>query len=430
LSNACIDSELQTLLVEGYECLQLAVTAEVTSSNINADELLNRATTVFIQIQEKLGDAFGAETHVPTSEELGFDIVKSIFEVGVKQRLDILNQALTNPPDNTEFCELLHSQSEVFIGLAESLNLPGLEKLARTIMAVLDANPQKVREIAKIAFTDLKAAQIAVLGGDRTSGGSASLELQALVNTTNDDLFPVITTSSLATIPKSESYLGSIHQSFADTFFNNTTEFYHFLTTLSNGNNQPLKPVHAKVYLKTIRYIFGWFNQYREIPESELNLSLLIPSSSQKYPVNYLEHWLEQFLYFIEKVGDSKSLCLHRRGVILIIILAIAKFQYTVEQNNSAIPIIKKLRQQIRELGKEYKNYPPVTEAEKNWLDHPKLQDLLVIKEIVPSSLLEENNSLLESIWGGESILEPDNILAMPIIETKEIMSHLITPSP
>jgi len=39
LSNACIDSELQTLLVEGYECLQLAVTAEVTSSNINADEL-------------------------------------------------------------------------------------------------------------------------------------------------------------------------------------------------------------------------------------------------------------------------------------------------------------------------------------------------------------------------------------------------------
>ncbi|MBE9248692.1 hybrid sensor histidine kinase/response regulator [Dolichospermum sp. LEGE 00240] len=419
--NVVIDSELQTLLVEGYECLQLAVTAEVTNSNINADELLNRATTVFVQIQEKLGDAFGAEPHIPTSEELGFDIVKSIFEIGVKQRLDILNQALTNPPDNTEFCELLHSQSEVFIGLAESLNLSGLEKLARTIMAALDANPQKVREIAKTAFTDLKAAQIAVLGGDRTSGGSPSLELQALVNTTSDDLFPVITTSSLTTVPKSESSLASIHQSFADTFFNTTTEFYQFLITLSNGNNQPLKPVHAKVYLKTIRYIFGWFNHYREIPESELNLSLLIPSSTQKYPVNYLEHWLEQFFYCIEKLGDSKSLCLHRRGVILIILLAIAKFQYTVERNNSAIPIIKKLRQQIRELGREYKNYPPVTEAEKNWLDHPKLQNLLVIKEIVPSSLLEENNNLLESIWGGEPILAPDhNLFATPIIETTE----------
>ena len=416
-----IDNELQTLLVEGYECLQLAVTAEVTNSNINADELLNRATTVFVQIQEKLGDAFGAEPHIPTSEELGFDIVKSIFEVGVKQRLDILNQALTNPPDNTEFCELLHSQSEVFIGLAESLNLPGLEKLARTIMAAIDANPQKILEIAKIAFFDLTVAQIAVLEGDRLSGGSASLELQALANVTDDDSSSVPITSSLAIIPKYESSLASIHQSFADTFFNNTTEFYQFLITLSNGNNQPLKPVHAKVYLKTIRYIFGWFNHYRDIPESELNLSLLIPSSSQKYPVNYLEHWLEQFLYFIEKIGDSKSLCLHRRGMILIILLAIAKFQYTVEQNNSAIPIIKKLRQQIRELGKEYKNYPPVTEAEKNWLDHPKLQDLLVIKEIVPSSLLEENNNLLESIWGGEPILDPEqNLFATPIIETTE----------
>lgn len=424
--NVVIDSELQTLLVEGYECLQLAVTAEVTNSNINADELLNRATTVFMQIQEKLGDAFGAETHIPTSEELGFDIVKSIFEVGVKQRLDILNQALDNPPDNTEFCELLHSQSEVFIGLAESLNLPGLEKLARTIVAALDANPQQVLEIAKIAFTDLKAAQIAVLQGDRTSGGSPSLELQALVTTNNtnninDDLFPDITTSSLATVHKYESSLAPIHQSFADTFFNNTTEFYQFLITLSNGNNQPLKPVHAKVYLKTIRYIFGWFNHYRDIPEPDLELSLLIPSSSQKYPVNYLEHWLEQFFYFIEKVGDSKSLCLHRRGVILIILLAIAKFQYTVEQNNNAIPIIKTLRQKIRELGREYKNYPPVTEAEKNWLDHPKLQDLLVIKEIVPSALIEENNNLLESIWGGEPILAADhNLFAAPIIETTE----------
>lgn len=420
-----IDGELQAMLVEGYECLQLAVTAEVTNSNINAEGLLNRATTAFAQIQEKLGDNFGTQTHIPTSEELGFDIVKSIFEVGVKQRLDVLSQALDNPPNNSELCELLHSQSEVFIGLAESLNLPGLEKLARTIIAALEANPQKGLEIAKIAFSDLTVAQIAVLEGDRISGGSASLELQALANVTDDYASLVTTTSSLATMPKYESSLTSIHQSFAETFFNITTEFYQFLITLSNGNNEPLKPVHAKVYLKTIRYIFGWFNHYREIPESELNLSLLVPPPSQKYPVNYLEDWLEQFLYFIENERDSQPLCLYRRGVILIIILAIAKFQYTVEQNNSAIPIIKRLRQQIRKLGKEYKNYSPVTEAEKKWLDHPKLQDLLVIKEIIPSLSIEDNDILLESIWGGEPILSNDDeIVATPIIETGEAVRH------
>jgi two-component system, chemotaxis family, sensor histidine kinase and response regulator PixL len=427
LYNLEIDGELQALLVEGYECLQLAVTAEVTNSNINAEGLLTRATATFAQIQEKLGDAFGQESHIPTSEELGFDIVKSIFEVGVKQRLESLNQAINEPPDNTEFCELLHSQSEVFIGLAESLNLPGLETLARTIMAAVDANPKKVLKIAQIAFNDLKAAQIAVLGGDRTSGGSPSPELQELANITDNNYSPVTTTSSLATVPKYGSSLASIHQSFAETFFNITTEFYQFLITLSNGNNEPLKPVHAKVYLKAIRYVFGWFNHYREIPESELNLSLLIPPPSQKYPVDYLEAWLEEFIYFIENAGDSQSLCLYRRGIILIILLSIAKFQYTVEQNNSAIPIIKKLRQQIRELGKEYKNYPPVNEAEKNWLDHPKLQDLLVIKEINSSLLLGDNNNLLESIWGGEPILEPDDndqVVPTQVIETGEAIKH------
>ncbi len=422
--NVVIDGELQALLVEGYECLQLAVTAEVTNSNINADGLLDRATTAFAQIQQKLGDAFGTETHIPTSEELGFDIVKSIFEVGVKQRLESLNQAISNPPNQSEFCELLHSQSEVFIGLAESLNLPGLQTLARTIMAAIDANPDNILEIAKIAFADLTAAQIAVLQGDRISGGSASLELQALTNITNF----LKTNSSLATVPKYEPAITSIHKSFAETFFNITKEFYQFLITLSNGNHEPLKPVHAKFYLKVIRYIFGWFNHYREIPELELNLSLLIPPPSQQYPINYLEDWLEQFLYFVENEGDSQSLRLYRRGVILIILLAIAKFQYTTEENNSAIPIIKTLRQQIRELGQSYKNYPPVTEVEKKWLDHPKLQDLLVIKEIVPSLLIEDNNHLLESIWGGEAVLNTDDEIvktpARTIVETGESVKY------
>ncbi len=423
--NVVIDGELQTLLIEGYECLQLAVTSEVTNSNINADGLLNRATTAFAQIQEKLGDAFGTETHIPTSEELGFDIVKSIFEVGVKQRIDSLSQAINNPPNPSKFCELLHSQSEVFIGLAESLNLPGLQALARTIMAAVDGNPEKVLEIAKIAFSDLQVAQKAVLAGDRTSGGSPSLELQKLANTNIIDDSVSVTTSALATVPKYESSLTSIHQSFAETFFNITTEFYQFLITLSTGNHEPLKPIHAKVYLKVIRYIFGWFNHYREIPELELNLSLLIPPPSQKYPINYLENWLGEFFYFIENETDSQSLSLYRRGIILIILLAIAKFQYTIEQNNSAIPIIKRLRQQIRELGQEYKKYLPVTEAEKKWLDHPKLQNLLVIKEIVSSLSLEDNNNLLESIWGGESILDNNpEIVSTSIIETGETVKH------
>jgi chemotaxis family two-component system sensor histidine kinase/response regulator PixL len=100
---------------------------------------------VFAQLQEKLGDAFGAETYIPTSIELGFDIVQSVFEVGVGQRLESMVEVMKNPPDNAELINLLRSQAEVFIGLAESLNLPGFGELAQTILAALETNPTQAR---------------------------------------------------------------------------------------------------------------------------------------------------------------------------------------------------------------------------------------------------------------------------------------------
>ncbi|MBK1986804.1 hybrid sensor histidine kinase/response regulator [Sphaerospermopsis aphanizomenoides BCCUSP55] len=401
-----IDGELYTLLLEGYECLQLAVTAELTSSNIDSEEILQRATTAFAQLQTKLGDHFGAESHIPTSEELGFDIVQSIFEVGVTQRLESIAEAIHNSLNNQELVEFLNLQVEVFLGLAESLNLPGFGELSRTITAALAANPQQVRQIAEIALTDLQAAQKAVLAGDRTCGGSPSLALQAMTGVVTDYIATQPTTSSLATLPKQETAIIHINNSFAEKFFSLTTEFYHFLTTSGDINNEPLKPANAKFYLKVIRYIFGWFNHKRDIPEAALSLELLISSDDEEKAVEYIETWLNEFLDFIEEEQDHQNLCLYRRGVILIILLSLAKFQYLVFNRNSAISIISTLRKQIRELGKEYKHYPAVTEAEKKWLDNPKLQELLVIKSIPTPVASTTDYNLLEEIWGGETIPE------------------------
>lgn len=81
-----LDSELETLLMQAYKCLSIALNKELTDSTINNEEVLQRAAAIFARFQEKLGDAYGDESHIPTSEELGFDIVKSIFEAGVNQR--------------------------------------------------------------------------------------------------------------------------------------------------------------------------------------------------------------------------------------------------------------------------------------------------------------------------------------------------------
>ncbi|MEH2369364.1 hybrid sensor histidine kinase/response regulator [Nostoc sp.] len=378
-----VDAELQTLLLQAYECLSIALNTELIGSTVNDEELLHRATSVFAQLQENLGDAFGAESHIPTSEELGFDIVQSVFEVGVEQRLNSIVDLIKNPPNNDEFIDFLHSQAEVFLGLAESLNLPGLGKISQTILSALQANPSQVQQIAEIALADLQQAKKLVLEGDRTSGGEPSSGLQKLTIVPNNELSEELQNNS-----------------FADTFIINLEQFYQFLTTSDNNKSESVKPKTAKFYLKVIRYIYGWFNHQMQIPEAELSLTLLVPRLERRSLLNYIENWLKDFLDFVRDEEDSQSLCIYRRGIILIILFAVAKFQYSLKASDSYLSGIKILQNQIHKLAKKYKSYPPVTSEEKNWLDSPKLQKLLVIKEIVSS---QSTDNLLEAIWGEEA---------------------------
>ncbi|MEH2247546.1 hybrid sensor histidine kinase/response regulator [Nostoc sp.] len=380
-----VDAELQTLLLQAYECLSIALNTELVGSTINDEELLHRATSVFAQLQEKLGDAFGAESHIPSSEELGFDIVQSVFEVGVEQRLNSIADAVNNPPNSDEFIEFLHSQAEVFFGLAESLNLPGLGEISQTILLALQANPTQVQQIAEIALADLQQAQQLVLEGDRTFGGETSPGLRKLTIVANN-----------------ESSGELQNNSSAGAFIVNEEQFYQFLTTSEHNKNESVNPTTAKFYLKVIRYIFGWFNHQMEIPEPELSLTLLVPILERKSLLNYIENWLKKFLNFVQEEEDSQSLCIYRRGIILIILFAVAKFQYSIKPSDSYLSVIKILQNRIHTLAQEYKNYLPVTGEEKNWLDSPKLQTLLVLKEISKSLSDQATDNLLESIWGEE----------------------------
>lgn len=173
-----IDAELENLLFAGYECLRLLLTAELMGRQIDESEILNRAATVIAQLQTKLGDRFGQDAPLPTSADLGFDMVQSMFEIGVSQRLATLQQALTEAPAQLE--ATLRTQAEVFEGLAESLNLPGFADIARTTLAALNCCPDRVSEIAQLALADFSHGRTAVLAGDRSSGGSPSPALQQL----------------------------------------------------------------------------------------------------------------------------------------------------------------------------------------------------------------------------------------------------------
>ena len=519
-----VDSELQTLLLRAYECLRLPLNAELTGSSIDSDEIQQRAATVFAQLQTKMGDYLSDQMSIPTSVELGFDIVQSVFEMGVGQRLQSLAEVISQD-DPEELADCLMTQAEVFIGLAESLNLPGFGEIAQTLRTALEANPDQVQAIAAIALADLNRGRDGILAGDRVSGGVPSIALQNFTvigaeSLSSPDFYPTQETLFGQLLDSNEQSEETFHQFSSDsseetfhqfpsdsnleafaqfpsdsnleafaqfssdsnleTFaqfpsdstedisvvlintsanpefapvvdLQNTsanpefapvadlqseiTKFSDFLTESDSAKEQPLKPAIIRIYLKTIRYIFGWLNHEANIPYQKLSLSLLIPKLQQgdrqelEEHIDYFHDWIRLFFEFIQEKQDSYSLSIYRQKVILNSILAVAKYQY-VDANqlsnlDSDISIIQTIKNQIREVSKEYKNLPPIIGEETKWLDRPKLKNLLEIKEIstaiteestnttdsfehaesadlINSIVTTESSDNLESIWGAE----------------------------
>ncbi|RUR75095.1 response regulator [Chlorogloeopsis fritschii PCC 9212] len=412
-----IDNELRSLLFQAYECLQIALVSEQNQSNVNNDEILQRATSVFVQLQEKLGDAFGADTHIPTSEELGFDIVLSIFETGVTQRLESITEVIQAPSDALTLADILRSHAEIFFGLAESLNLPGFGEIAQTIITALTVNPTQALKIGEVALADLQQARVRVIAGDRIRGGEPSPALQAFTKVT-DAITNQTNNLSIGSIDTIVTQ--SINNNFLKIEFE---ELYNFLIN-NEYHKKPLKPAIAKFYLTVIRHLLGWFNHYREIPEQEFSLSILIPNSPPENAINYIENWLKDFWKFLQNQEDSHSLCLYRQGAIINILLAIARFQYSTDSNNQ---VIRALKSKIDELATEYKKCPPLTAHEKNWIENSKLKELLVSKEISTSTSFQAINPLLETIWGEEEIPSPASQL--PSIQA-EIETFNLTERP
>ncbi|MEA5464442.1 Hpt domain-containing protein [Leptothoe sp. PORK10 BA2] len=170
---------IEGLILDGYDCLKLLISAQSGKSGIDEHDVLDRMATIATKLRNHLGDRFGQDSYLPTSAQLGVDVTASIFESGVTEYLDELENALASP--NPEpLRELLHVQADVFIGLAESLGLPGFGTIAQATLAALKRHPDQVIQIAQIALEDYRAGQTKVLLGDRTEGGGPSAALQQL----------------------------------------------------------------------------------------------------------------------------------------------------------------------------------------------------------------------------------------------------------
>ncbi|MCF2147731.1 hybrid sensor histidine kinase/response regulator [Desmonostoc muscorum LEGE 12446] len=195
-----IDPELGALLLDAYECLRTPLSASLMGLSCNEAEILDRTASIFAQLQHKLGDFFGREALLPSSEELGFDVVESIFSGSVLQDLQQL-EADIQSQDPQQIQTTLNSQAEFFAELAASYGLSGLEEIAQATLNALKAHPDKVLQIAQVALENFKAAQAAVLAGDRTQGGEISPQLREWAGLTTPVPEPLGQTVSIAAQP-------------------------------------------------------------------------------------------------------------------------------------------------------------------------------------------------------------------------------------
>lgn len=160
-----IDIDLESQLLQAYDCLRLPLIEQIKNSEFDAAQAIALAEPVFALIEERLGDALNqSENYIPSSTELGIDLNLYIFEVDVQEGLEHLARVIATPQEYEVAAEL-QAQFEVFAGFAEILDQAEFSAIAQTALTALNTNRHRALEIAELAFNDFQAVRQAVLKG-------------------------------------------------------------------------------------------------------------------------------------------------------------------------------------------------------------------------------------------------------------------------
>ncbi|BAZ70748.1 CheA signal transduction histidine kinase (plasmid) [Fischerella sp. NIES-4106] len=179
-----IDTELETYLLQAYDCLRIPLMEQMTTGYFESEAALAIAEPIFSQLEARCGDAlFHTDRYIPSSPDLGVNLVTDIFTVDVVQGLERLAMVIA-APHQYQVAGELRAQAEVFAGFAELLNLPEFGSIAKMALQALEAYPHRALEITQLALIDFERYRTALLSGDRVQQTGASATLMALANAT------------------------------------------------------------------------------------------------------------------------------------------------------------------------------------------------------------------------------------------------------
>ncbi|GBF81979.1 hybrid sensor histidine kinase/response regulator [Aphanothece sacrum] len=268
-----IDQQLESLLLQAYDCLKNPLTQQLNTGSFDQEFALETALPILETLETLLGDSLAqGDQYIASSADLGVDIVASIFEVDIMQALEQLAGIIAKA-DNYDVVQELRTTAEIFQGLAELLNLPGFGAITQALTTALDHHPQQAVTIAHLALTDFRDSCHQVLEkGDRTQGGQPSAALLALTQTTSktppipspvfslDNLFEEeLELTPLISVSEEEQAIISL----SEPISSNSSDF---------GDILPLDDIFAQVNPELD------FFEAATSPEASVDESFLIPS--------------------------------------------------------------------------------------------------------------------------------------------------------
>jgi two-component system, chemotaxis family, sensor histidine kinase and response regulator PixL len=159
-----VDADLEKLLLIGVDCLHEVIGYDRREQPVNRQWLDSRVYPVFERLHDYLGDLPEEDANSVLSPEDGQDVVALLFETEVEGCLQRLETALeTADPCLREELEIL---AQELGGLGEMLELSRFIQLCQSVEQSLQAAPQNVEAIAKLALQQWRRSQALVLTGN------------------------------------------------------------------------------------------------------------------------------------------------------------------------------------------------------------------------------------------------------------------------
>jgi chemotaxis family two-component system sensor histidine kinase/response regulator PixL len=160
-----IDADIEGLLLQAYDCLREPLMDQLQSGHYESAAAIAAAEPVFDVLKLFFGE-IDEDVELPTSAELGVDIVQIVFDGDVQQGILRLQNVLANP-EGLPVTGEIRAQVEVFNGLGELLNLSGFKAIAKATLEALERNPDHPILVGEVAVANFVTARAEVLAGDR-----------------------------------------------------------------------------------------------------------------------------------------------------------------------------------------------------------------------------------------------------------------------